>query len=69
MTQLVKNPLVNAGDIRDASSILGREDPLQEGMATYSSTLACEIPGTEEPGGLQSMGSTQSMGSPRVRQD
>ena len=36
---------------------LGREDPLEEGMATHSSTLAWRIPGTEEPGGLQSMGS------------
>ena len=33
------------------------EDPLEEGMATYSSILAWEIPWTEEPGGLQSMGS------------
>ena len=36
---------------------LGREDPLEEGMATHSSILSCEIPWTEEPGGLQSMGS------------
>ena len=34
---------------------LGWEDPLEEGMATHSSILAWEIPGTEEPGGLQSM--------------
>ena len=34
---------------------LGREDPLQEGMATHSSILAWRIPWTEEPGGLQSM--------------
>ena len=34
---------------------LGWEDPLEEGMATYSSTLAWRIPWTEEPGGLQSM--------------
>ena len=33
-----------------------REDPLEQGMATYTSTLAWEIPWTEEPGGLQSMG-------------
>ena len=33
------------------------EDPLEEGMATHSSTLAWRIPWTEEPGGLQSMGS------------
>ena len=34
---------------------LGWEDALEEGMATHSSILAWEIPGTEEPGGLQSM--------------
>jgi len=36
---------------------LGREDPLGKKMATHSSILAWEIPWTEEPGGLQSMGS------------
>ena len=36
---------------------LGREDPLEEGMATHSSNLAWRIPWTEEPGRLQSMGS------------
>ena len=36
---------------------LGWEDPLEEGMATHSSILAWRIPQTEEPGGLQSMGS------------
>ena len=35
---------------------VGWEDPLEEGMATHSSTLACRIPRTEEPGGLQSCG-------------
>ena len=34
---------------------LGWEDPLEKGMATHSSILAWEIPGTEEPGRLQSM--------------
>ena len=33
------------------------EDPLEEGMATHSSILAWRIPWTEEPGGLQSIGS------------
>ena len=42
---------------------LGQEDPLEEGMATHSSILAWKIPWTEEPGGLQ------SMGSQRVRHD
>ena len=36
---------------------LGREDPLEKGMATHSSVLAWRIPWTEEPGRLQSMGS------------
>ena len=40
----------------DPSSILGSEDPLEKGMATHSSSLAWEIPWTEEPGGLQSTG-------------
>ena len=35
---------------------LGQEDPLEEGMAAYSSVLAWRTPWTEEPGGLQSMG-------------
>ena len=42
---------------------LGGEDPLEEGMATPSSALAWRIPWTEEPGGLQ------SVGSQRVRHD
>ena len=36
---------------------LGREDPLEKEMATHSSILAWDIPRTEEPGGLQFMGS------------
>ena len=36
---------------------LGRADPLEKEMATHSSILARRIPWTEEPGGLQSMGS------------
>ena len=39
---------------------LGQEDHLEEGMATHSSILAWKIPWTEEPGGLQSMGSQES---------
>ena len=35
---------------------LGQEDPVEEGMATHSSTLAWRIPWTEETGGLQSIG-------------
>ena len=37
-----------------------REDPLEEEMATHSSVLAWRIPGTAEPGGLQSTGVTKS---------
>ena len=36
---------------------LGWEDPLEKGMATHSSILVWRIPWTEEPGGLQSIGS------------
>ena len=43
--------------------LLGREDPPEQEMATHSSILAWEIPWTEEPGGLQ------SMGSQRIRHD
>ena len=42
---------------------LGWENPLDKGMATHSSILAWEMPWTEEPGGLQSVGSL------RVRRD
>ena len=60
VAQRVKN-LSAVQETQDPS--LGREDPLEEGMTTHSSILAWEIPWTEEPGGLQ------SMGSPRVRHD
>ena len=39
---------------------LGQEDPLEMEMAVHSSTPAWKIPWTEEPGGLQSMGSRES---------
>ena len=35
---------------------LGQEDPMEKDMATHSSILAWEIPWTEKPGGLQSIG-------------
>ena len=38
---------------------LGRDDPLEKGMATYSSILAWRILWIEESGGLQSMGSAR----------
>ena len=39
---------------------LGQEDPLEEEMATHSNIFAWEIPWTEEPGRLQSMGSQKN---------
>ena len=45
-----------ARDTRDVGSTPGQEDPLEEGVATHSSTLAWRIPRTEEPGRLQSIG-------------
>ena len=39
---------------------LGWEDPLEEGMAAHSNILAWRIPWTEEPGGLQSIGSQRA---------
>ena len=45
--------ICNVGDL---GSILGWEDPLEEGTATHSSILAWRIPWTEEPGKLQSWG-------------
>ena len=63
---MVKNLPATAGDARYMGLIpvgKGREDPLEEEMATHSSIHAWEIPWTEEPGGLQ------SLGSQRVGQD
>ena len=54
MVLVVENPPASAGDIRDMGSIPGLE---REGMATHSSILAWRILWTEEPIGLQSMGS------------
>ena len=50
-----KNLLVNAGYVREAGSILGLEDPLEEEMATRSSILARKIPRTVETGRLRSI--------------
>ena len=51
-----KDPPTNAGDIRGMGLILGQEDPLKA-MATHFSILAWRILWTEEPGGLQPVGS------------
>ena len=58
--QMVKNPPAMQ-ETRVLS--LGQEDPLEKGMAIHSSILTWRIQGTEEPGGLQ------SIGSKRVRHD
>ena len=57
MTQMVKN-LPAMQEIR--AQPLGWQDPLEKEMATHSSILAWRSPWTEEPGGLQSMGSQKS---------
>ena len=54
---MIKNPPANAGNIRDMDSIPGSGRSPGKEMAAYSSILAWKIPWTEEPGGLQSMGS------------
>ena len=63
MAQQVKNPPAMQETKETRVPSLGWEDPLEEGMATDSSILAWKIPWTEEPGGLQ------SIGSQRVRYD
>ena len=60
VAQWVRNlPAMQETQVRS----LGQEDALEEEMAIFSSILAWRIPRTEEPGGLQ------SMGSQRVRHD
>ena len=63
MAQWVKNLPTMQETQEMQVQFLGLEDPLEEEMATHSSILAWRIPQTEEPGGLQ------SMGSQRVRHD
>ena len=53
---MVKNPPANAETTGDKGSNPGLGRSLEKEMATHSSTLAWEIPRTEEPGGLQCMG-------------
>ena len=53
IAQLVKN----LPAMQELVQFLGWEDPLEKEMATHSSILAWKTPWTEEPGGLQSMGS------------
>ena len=54
---MVKNPPTSKGDIEMCVQSLGQEDPLEETLATHSSILAWRISWTEEPDGLQSIGS------------
>ena len=53
VAQMVKNLLAMC---KIWAQSLGQEDPLEKGVATYSSILAWSIPWTEEPDGLQFMG-------------
>ena len=57
MAQGVQNLLAMQETRETQVQFLGWEDPLEKDMATHSSILAWRIPCTEEPGGLQSMGS------------
>jgi len=52
VAQVVKNLPVVQGTQETWVRFLGREDPLEEGMATHSRSLAWEIPWTKEPGQL-----------------
>ena len=54
---MVKNSPASAGDIRDAGSILGSGRSPREGNGNPLQYFAWRSPWTEEPGGLQSMGS------------
>ena len=54
---MVKNPSANAGDVRDLGLIPGSGRPPGGGHGNDSSMLAWRIPWTEEPGGLQLIGS------------
>ena len=57
---VVENLPAKAGDISDVGSISGWGRSLEKGMATHSSILAWRIPWSEEPGGLQYMGSQRA---------
>ena len=52
---MVKNPMEET----EVQS-LGQEDPLEKGVPIHTSIVSWEIPRTEEPGGLQSIGSQRS---------
>ena len=50
----------SACNVGDQVLSLGQKDPLKKGVATHSNILAWRIPWTEEPSGLQTMGSKES---------
>ena len=61
MAQMVKNlPAMKGMQQETQFQSLGREDPLEKGMATHSSILVWRIPWAEEPSGLQSMESQRA---------
>ena len=61
-TSLVAQTIKNLPAMQETQlQSLGREDPLEKGMATHSSILASRIPWTAEPGGLQFLGSQRDM--------
>ena len=57
---VLKNPPAMQEMLETGVWSLDQEDPLEEKMASHSSILAWEIPWTEEPGGLQSLGWQES---------
>ena len=58
MVSLVAQMMKNLPAMQETRvQFLGQEDPLEKEMATHSNILAWRIPWTEEPGGLQSIGS------------
>ena len=63
MDHLLWVALFASSSVTKRHRFLGQEEPLEKEMATCSCILAWEIPWTEEPGGLQ------SMGSQRIRHD
>ena len=65
MGQMVKKlPIMQETRVQS----LGQEDPVEEEMATQSSILAWEIPWTEKPGGVQSMGSQRAQHDLAIKQ-
>lgn len=56
VAQMVKSPPA----MQETGSVAGLGNPLEKGMTTHASILAWRTPGTEEPHGLQSMGSRRA---------